>query len=122
MEMLKEIKTAMFIIIAIILLFSILLSPILFLNYIGGSSGIHTGIVTAIEFNDNILWDAVLVYFKTSEESTQEDIYCVNDLELKNKLENYAKTRELITISFENDFWFFSKDCNGGVSIITGVN
>lgn len=91
------------------------------LNNIGASEGTHTGFVTAVEFNNNILWDATLVYFKTDKESTQEDIYCVNDLLLKKQLEDYEKMSRRITIHYENPFWFWRKLCNGGESIIIGI-
>ena len=105
-----------------VLIFIFFLIGIVLLNDVGGSRGKHIGIVTAIEFNKNILWDANIVYFKTSEESTQEDKYCVNDLELKTQLEQLARKRELVTIEFKNNFWFWRWKCNGGSSIIVGIS
>ena len=90
-------------------------------NAIGGAKGSHTGIVTAIEHRNNLVWDADLVYIKTSEESTQEDVYCVNNLELKKKLEQYSIIRKMITVYFKNDFFVFKMECNGGISIIYDV-
>ena len=104
----------------IVLLFLIGIILSFFLNGIGGSQGTHVGYVTAIEFNDNIIWDANLVYFKTDLESTQEDSYCVNDGLLKFNLENAQINKQKISIDYANNFWFWRKDCHGGVSIITG--
>jgi hypothetical protein len=92
-----------------------------FVRNIGSSTGQHTGIITAVEHNNNLVWDANLVYFKSSDESTQEDIYCVNDLEVMDELEQYAKNKDIVTIYFHNDFIFWAWDCNGGISIIYEV-
>lgn len=89
---------------------------------ISGSEGTHTGYVTAVEHNNNILWDADLVYFKTDLESTQEDIYCVNNKGLKELLKNYSKQGLRVSIDFQHDFWLTRSECNGGVSIIRSVN
>lgn len=93
---------------------------VIYFNEIGASQGKHTGYVTAVEFNDNILWDANLVYFKTDTESTQEDVYCVNDKSLKIKLEEFTKSKTKITIIYNHPFWFWRSLCNGGESIIVG--
>ena len=93
----------------------------IFYNDLGGSNGEHTGYVTAIEFNDNLLWDSTLVYFKTDTESTQEDIYCVNDASLKAQLKELASTKSQITIHYKNPFFFKRSECNGGSSVIVGI-
>lgn len=93
----------------------------LFLNNIGASDGQHNGVVTAVEFNKNILWDSTLVYFKTDAQSTQEDIYCVNDQNLKLKLEKYSNERTRVTIKYQNPFLLWRAQCNGGNSIIYDV-
>ena len=103
-------------IVALGLMFSAIFVPV-----INGSEGEHTGIVTAVEENDNLVWDANLVYFKTDAESTQEDVYCVNDDYLKEKLELLSKSREVTTIEFQHDKFLWSSECNGGISIITGI-
>lgn len=91
------------------------------INSFGGSIGQHTGIITAVEHNNNLIFDANLVYFKTSDQSTQEDIYCVNDGAIAEKLEGYAKSKQQVTIHFKNNFLFWRWDCNGGISIIENV-
>ena len=117
----NEKKLLIFTFIVLILIFISFVTLLIFLGNIGASTGKHTGFVTAIEFNENILWNANLVYFKTDTESTQEDIYCVNDEITKLQLEEYSKKKEQITIQYQNPFWFWRSLCNGGVSIITGV-
>ena len=103
------------------LLVTVIVTPLVLLNGIGASSGQHSGYVTAVEFNDNALWDANIVYFKSSTESTQEDSYCVNDPNLKSQLEFYSQMNQKIVIEYSNPFWFWTSLCNGGQSIITDV-
>ena len=100
---------------------AVLFIGLFFLNNVGGSSGEHTGFVTAVESNDNLVWDSDLVYFKTSLESTQEDVYCVNDKSLKVLLMQYAVSGEGVTLVYENPFWFWRSLCNGGSSVVVGV-
>jgi len=105
----------------LVLLLIILSLCIALLNGVGASQGQHTGFVTSVEFNDNIVWDANIVYFKTDTESTQEDLYCVNDKQVKARLEDYARRSQKVTIQYKHPFWFFRKSCNGGSSIIYDV-
>lgn len=93
----------------------------LFINSIGSSVGQHTGIVTAVEHNSNLIWDANLVYFKTSDTSNQEDVYCVNDVNIIPQLRLYSENKTKVTIYFQNSFIFWKWDCNGGISIIEMV-
>jgi hypothetical protein len=94
----------------------------LVLNTVGASQGEHTGFVTAVEYNTNIIWGANIVYFKTDTESTQEDKYCVNDETIKAQLESYAKSKSRVTIEYKNPFWVWKSLCNGGESIIIKVD
>jgi len=93
----------------------------LFPGRIGATAGSHTGVVTAVEYNSNIIWDANLVYVKTVRESSQEDVYCVNDEELKAQLIEHQKSKDEVTLRFENDYIMWKWDCNGGLSIITAI-
>jgi hypothetical protein len=45
----------------------------------------------------------------------------VNDDVLKLRLEELAKTKTQVTLSFDNPFWFWRSQCNGGESVIIGV-
>ena len=93
-----------------------------FASSIGASHGKHTGTVTAIEYNSNIIWGANIVYFKSDAQSSQEDQYCVNDAGVKAQLEEFAKKKATVTISYDNPFITWRSNCNGGASIIVGVN
>lgn len=93
----------------------------IFINDIGSSSGQHTGIITAIETNQGILWSSTLVYFKTDTQTTQENIYCVNNLQLKEKLEKLSTQKKIVTIQYQNPLITWNEQCAGGESIITGV-
>jgi hypothetical protein len=92
------------------------------LRAVGSTSGEQTGYITAVERNSNLLFSANIVYVKTDTESTQEDEYCVNDLELKANLEQLSKEKAHITISFSRPFLMWAWKCNGGDAIITGVD
>jgi len=88
---------------------------------IGASNGIHTGFVTALEYNSNLIWEANLVYFKSERESSQEDTYCVNDEDVKKSLEKAQRDKKEVTIYYENNFFMWKWQCNGGLSIIYKV-
>lgn len=92
------------------------------INNVGGSHGQHSGYVTAIEYSDNLLFDATIVYFKSDMQSSQEDKYCVNDEDTINKLKTYSHLKTPVIIFYKNEFITWSWDCNGGDSIIYGVN
>jgi len=108
-------------VVIVVVIFSIFLIGTLFPGKIGASEGTHAGIVTAVEHNSNIIWESDLVYFKTSEESTQEDVYCVNNTEIKKQLTNETKIRREVFISYRNNFFMWKWQCNGGQSIIYEV-
>lgn len=93
----------------------------LFPGKFGASIGSHTGVVTAVEYNSNIIWGANIVYFKTVRESSQEDRYCVNDEDVKNQLIEAQKDKKEVTIYFKNDFIMWKWQCNGGETIIYQV-
>jgi hypothetical protein len=107
------------IILGIILLY--LVWTFLFPGRLGASLGVHTGVVTAVEYNSNIIWSANIVYFKTVRESSQEDRYCVNDEGIKNQLIEAQKNKTEVTIYFKNDFIMWKWQCNGGETIIYKV-
>lgn len=114
---LNEGRTMLLIFILIGVIFIIILIPVMIIVNIGGSRGEHTGLITAVESNDNILWDANLIYFKSSDETTQEEAYCINE-NLLEKAKELSSKKQIVTISFKNDFWFMRWDCNGGISIV----
>ncbi len=123
-DVIGKIVAGLFVFFFISLILTFLLTAffaVLFPGRFGATSGTHTGVVTAVEYNSNLIWDANLVYFKTVRESSQEDVYCVNDEKLKTKLIEYQKNKSEVTIYFENDFIMWKSDCNGGLSVIKAV-
>lgn len=86
-----------------------------------GADGKHTVYITAVEHANNLVWDADLVYVKSSLETTQEEKYCVNDAALKLQLEAFAQNKTRVTIHYHNDFIMWASECNGGQSVIVSV-
>jgi hypothetical protein len=104
----------------IIIFLFVIIFPLVIIVNVGASKGEHTGLITAVESNQNILWDANLIYFKSSDETTQEEIYCI-DKDLMTKAREVSSKKQIVTISFANDFWFMRWDCNGGISIVYDI-
>ena len=105
------------------IIFSFLVGLIFYNNLIWKTTenGHHTGTVTAVETN-GLIFKTDSVYFKSDAQSSQEDKYCVYDKKIKEKLEDYARDKEKVTIEYEDYFivgWKYCKDDD--VSIITGV-
>lgn len=100
-----------------------ILIPLLFPGsfFMGATQGEHTGIVTAVEYNSNLIWGSNLVYFKTSTTSGQEDRYCVSDGSVKQQLIDFSKNHQEVTVYYHNNFIMWKWDCNGGESIIYNV-
>ncbi len=94
---------------------------LLFPGKLGASDGLHTGVVTAVEYNSNLIFGANIVYFKTVRESSQEDRYCVNDEGVRNQLIEAQKDKREVTIYFQNNFIMWKWQCNGGETIIYKV-
>lgn len=90
------------------------------LRGLGSYDGEHTGIITAIEHRSNIVWASDIVYFKTSEMSTQEDVYCVQP-QLIEKAKEFSRSKEIVTLHFHNDFFMWAWQCNGGDTIIDRI-
>jgi hypothetical protein len=86
-----------------------------------GADGAHSVYVTSVEDRDFLTWDSTLVHCKSSTESTQEEAYCVDDPGVRAKLEAACRARRPVVIRFHNDFIFWRWQCNGGESIIVGV-
>lgn len=90
------------------------------LRGVGTAQGTHTGYITAIEHQSNIIWGADILYFKTDSQSSQEDVYCINN-NLLDEARKFQQNRTLVTITFQNDFLMWAWDCNGGSTIITEI-
>lgn len=64
--------------------------------------GEHTGYVTAVE-QEGYFYKNLRVYVKTSLESSQEDVYCVNgnQTNIKNELQQAQKDKRIVTIKYQ---------------------
>lgn len=87
----------------------------------GGSKGHHTCYITSVEDAVNVTWDSTLVYTKTDPQASNEDKFCVVDGKVREQLDLAAKKRTRVTIHYENDLVLWRWECNGGTSIIVGV-
>lgn len=93
----------------------------LFVESTGGSSGRHTVYISAVEDEDNLVWDATLAYVKTSPQTTQEEKYCVNDPRVRKLLEEAAASQKPVVVYYQNDFFMMKWECVSGMSIIYRV-
>jgi hypothetical protein len=90
-------------------------------NSIGKADAKHTGYVTAVGYESGIFYGSDVAYFKTDAQSSQEDIYCIQDSYLKTELEELSKQKKQVTIHYKNDYIVWNSDCYRGISIIVGV-
>lgn len=117
----KNKKKSKFVVVFWTILIIFFAYSLLFPGKAGASNGSHSGVVTAVEYNSNVIWGSNIVYFKTVRESSQEDRYCVNDETVKNQLVEAQKGKKDVTIYFKNNFIMWKWQCNGGESIIYKV-
>ncbi len=88
---------------------------------VGGSDGQHIGVVTSVERLKNFTWDSTIAHIKSDAESTQEEAYCVETLEVEKQLIDAAKNKKRIIAYYHNDLFMMRWECNGGESIIWKV-
>ena len=88
---------------------------------VGSTDGRHTGYVTAVEVQDGLFFDDVLVYVKSNPAATQEDKYCVNDPAVRVELDKAAAAGTRVTVHYHNDFFLWKWDCANAKTIIVGV-
>lgn len=94
----------------------------MFISQFGRAEGNHQGFVTAVERTSGIFFTVDSAYVKTSLETTQEDLYCVLDPEVKAQLDQAAKDKAPVTLSFQNDLIVWKWECASGTqSIIRSV-
>ncbi len=85
------------------------------------NNGKHNGQITAIE-KEGLIWKTYTVYVKSDISSSQEDTYCLEDLSLVPKVEQFSKDRSKVTILYRDELIVAPWRCepyNGG--IITGI-
>lgn len=81
------------------------------------TEGQHTGIITAVEKN-GLIWKTWRVYVKTSNQTSQEDVYCVKDQALVDQLKLASEQKKEVTIEFSVPFIVPNWDCKGETAII----
>lgn len=62
----------------------------------------HIGIVTAVE-HKGWPWRAWSVYVKTDKTSSQEDVYCVEDLRVVDELKDFAEKGERVKLVYHGE-------------------
>lgn len=91
------------------------------LNQIGAAKGTQTGYITSVEYYGGILYGSELVYIKSSLESTQEEVYCIINDNLKTTLIEAQVTQKPVTITYSNPLFLWNSDCYKGLSIVNNV-
>jgi len=85
------------------------------------SNGKHTGQITSIE-KEGLIWKTYTIYVKSDTSSSQEDTYCVENLDILPELYQLSKDRTKVTLLYRDEMIVAPWRCgqyNGG--IITGV-
>ena len=85
------------------------------------TNGKHSGQVTAIE-KEGLIWKTWKVYVKSDISSSQEDTYCVEDVNVIEQLTKAAEGRNKITVLYKDELIVAPWRCgtySGG--IITGI-
>jgi hypothetical protein len=101
----------------------IVLLPLILFNTLfiqDTSNGHHTGQVTAVE-TTGVIFKTDRVFFKSDAQSSQEDVYCVIDKNVKSQLESYSRDKTTITVTYDDYLIKGWKYCDGESGIITGV-
>lgn len=64
--------------------------------------GVHTGYITAVD-QRGWFFQNYDVYFKTDNQSSQEDVYCISikDKELAKKAQEISQSRKLVSIKYK---------------------
>lgn len=90
-------RLVIFIVIMIFVVFTLvcLFVPI---TYVTGK-GEHTGIITAVE-TTGIIFKVHTIYFKSSDESTQEETYCVTNEKLLPQLYEAQEEKRQVTLEW----------------------
>jgi C4-type Zn-finger protein len=85
------------------------------------SNGKHNGQITAVE-KSGMLWQTYNVYVKSDISSSQEEKYCVEDVSLIPKLENFSKERKKVTLIYRDELYVAPWRCDmDREGIITNV-
>ena len=91
-----------------------------FISNIGKTHGTHNVYVTAVETN-GIIWSTDRAYVKTSQQSSQEDTYCVQDPAVLTQLKNAVALGTDVVITYDHPVVEWVWNCKGEDAIITAV-
>jgi len=82
--------------------------------------GEHTGYITALE-KTGLIWKTGNVYIKSDVSSSQEDLYCVINQDVYNKLKDKSVNKEKVTILFHDEMIIAPWRCESTSGIIDGI-
>ncbi len=88
--------------------------------HINTGNGNHVGYVTAVE-KGGVLFKTGTAYFKTDNQSSQEDKYCVMDDSVLTQLKDAAEKKEKVELTYFSYLFSGVTSCNGEDAIISGV-
>lgn len=92
------------------------------ISHIGATNnGQHTGYVTAVE-QEGLIWKTWRAYVKTDPQSSQEDSYCITDLNVVSQVQDLEKNRTLATVNYASPWLVWKWQCGGEGSIIKSVS
>lgn len=82
--------------------------------------GEHTGYVTAVQ-KQGVFFKTWRAYVKTETESSQEDTYCIVDPKVVKELQDAAKNKSLVTVSYFSWFAAGWANCQGEGDVISKI-
>lgn len=106
---------------AVILLVIVGFVSLFFISHVGKTHGTHNVYVTAVETN-GIIWSTNRAYVKTSQQSSQEDTYCVKDAAVLAQLKDAVATGKDVVITYDHPLVEWIWNCDNEDAIITAVN
>lgn len=75
----------------------------------------QVGYITAIETN-GLIFKADFVYLKSELESSQEEVWCVEDNELFNQLKEIRDKKERVKVYYHDELIYWPSRCHNGVA------
>lgn len=101
------------------LIWVVLFVPIFGFNYNTGD-GVQVGYISAVE-NNGVFFKTYTAYVKPTLESTQEDMYCVIDEDIIEKLILASEKKQNVKVGYYSLFSAGMKKCGGEGAIISEV-
>jgi len=100
--------------ISFVVLIILFIAAVPFLKLSNKGSGQHVGYITAVD-QKGYFFKNYDVYFKTDNQSSQEDVYCIyrENTDLVNKAKEASRTRKLVTVEYKGVFGWGLDICEG---------